>query len=143
MADTTRDADEHAPATPADLRLTIEERVTLMDRVVEWVPRLGVAALFLGVGASKFPADGMWVRLFDQIGAGQWFRVFTGAVQVAGALLLLVPRLAWLGAAILACTMVGAIVAQLFLLHGGLLAISPAVLLVITAAIGAQARGWL
>jgi hypothetical protein len=32
------------------------------------------------------------VRRFDQIGLGQWFRVFTGALQVGGALLLLIPR---------------------------------------------------
>jgi len=41
----------------------------------------------------------------------------------------------------LACTMLGAVLTQLFILRTGLLAILFAVLLVITAAIGAQARG--
>jgi len=39
--------------------------------------------------------------------------------------------------------MLGALRTQLFVLRTGLLAISPAVLLVITTAIVAQARGWL
>ena len=58
-------------------------------------------------------------------------------------MLLLVPRVAWIGAAILSCTMVGAILTQVFIIHVVLLAISPAVLLVITAVVGAQARGWM
>ena len=37
----------------------------------------------------------------------------------------------------------GAILTQLFILHAVLLAISPAILMVITAAVGAQARGWI
>jgi len=127
----------------SDLQFTIEEKSTVMDAVVQWIPRIGVALLFLAVGGSKLPSHGVWVRLFDQIGFGQWFRVFTGGLQVGGALLLLVPRVAWIGAVILACTMLGAVLTQLFILRTGLLAIVPAVLLVVTAAIGAQARGWL
>lgn len=127
----------------SDLQFTIEETSTFMDAFAQWIPRIGVALLFLAVGGSKFPSQGLWVRLFDQIGFGQWFRVFTGGLQVGGALLLFAPRVAWIGAAILACTMLGAVLTQLFILRTGLLAISPAVLLVITTAIGAQARGWL
>lgn len=126
-----------------DLQFTIEERPTFIDTFTRWAPRLGVAALFAAVGASKFPSQGMWVRLFAQIGFGQWFRVFTGVLQVGGALMLLIPRTCWIGAAILSCTMVGAILAQVFVFHFVLLAISPAFLLVITAAVGAQARGWI
>jgi len=127
----------------SDLRFTIDEESTFMDTVGQWVPRIVLALLFMALGASKFASDGLWVRLFEQIGFGQWFRVFTGAVQVGGALLLLVPRVAWIGAAILSCTMVGAILTQVFILHVVLLAISPALLLVITAVIGAQTRGWM
>ena len=126
-----------------DLQFTIEEKPSVMDSVTVWVPRIAVALLFLALGASKFSSSGMWVRLFAQIGFGQWFRVFTGVLQVGGALLLLIPRVTWVGAAILSCTMLGAILTQLFILHFVLLAISPAVLLVMTAAVGAQARGWL
>src|SRR5262245_2264149 len=127
----------------SDLRLTIEEKSTFMDTLGRWVPRIAVALLFLALGGSKLPSNSSWVRLFDQIGFGQWFRVFTGAVQAGGALMLLVPRAAWIGAAVLSCTMLGAILTQVFVLHTGFLAIIPAILMVITAALAAQARGWL
>jgi len=127
----------------SDLQLTLEEKSSFIDTVGLWVPRIAVALLFFALGASKFGSHGLWVRLFEQIGFGQWFRVFTGAVQTGGALLLLVPRVAWMGAAILTCTMFGAILAQLFIFHAVLLAISPAILMVIAAAVGAQARDWL
>src|SRR5262245_51356706 len=127
----------------SELHFVIEEKTTFMDTLGQWVPRIAVALLFLGLGASKFSSHGLWVRLFDQIGFGQWFRVFTAVVQTGGALLLLVPRLAWIGAVILSCTMLGAILTQLFIFHAVLLAISPAILMVITAAVAAQARGWL
>ena len=41
----------------------------------------------------KLPADAAshWVRTFDAIGLGQWFRYATGIVEVAGGLLFLVP----------------------------------------------------
>jgi uncharacterized membrane protein YphA (DoxX/SURF4 family) len=155
MTDTPRDDESAAAALQVDgistgtaaatreLRFTIEEQATVMDAFTAWMPRIGVALLFLAVGVTKFQSHGLWVRIFEQIGFGQWFRVFTGGLQVGGALLLLVPRVAWIGAAILACTMAGAVFTQLFILHTGLLAISPAVLLVITSAVGAQARGWL
>ena len=126
-----------------ELHFTIEEKRTVVDVIAIWVLRIGVALLFIGVGWSKFSPHGMWVRLFDQIGLGQWFRVFTGALQVGGAVLMLIPRASWIGATILSSTMLGAVLTQLFILHTGLLAISPAVLMVITAAVAAQARGWL
>ena len=126
-----------------DLQLTIEEKHTFVDTITMWVPRIGVALLFVALGWSKFAAHGVWVRMFDQIGFGQWFRVFTGALQVGGAVLLLIPRVSWIGAAILTCTMLGAVLTQLFILHTALLAIAPAVLMVITATVGAQARDWM
>jgi uncharacterized membrane protein YphA (DoxX/SURF4 family) len=127
----------------SDLQFTIEEKSHFLDTAARWVPRVGVALLFLVLGGSKLSPQGGWVRLFDQIGFGQWFRVFTGVVQIGGALLLLVPRAASIGAVILSCTMLGAILTQVFILHAVLLAFSPAILMVITAALAAQPRGWL
>jgi putative oxidoreductase len=76
----------------SDLQLTIEEKETFVDIMGRWIPRSAVALLFLAPGWSKFSAHGVWVRMFDQIGLGQWLRVFTGALQVGGAVLLLIPR---------------------------------------------------
>ena len=78
-----------------------------VDALTAWLPRFAIAAVFVSVGVSKF-RDPTWVRIFTQIGLGQWFRFLTGIMQIAGGLLTLVPRLSIVGIAMLACTMVGA-----------------------------------
>jgi hypothetical protein len=55
--------------------------------------------------------------LFDQIGVGQWFRLATGIVEVAGAIVLVFPGLASIGAAWLGITMVFAVATHLLILH--------------------------
>jgi hypothetical protein len=57
------------------------------------------------------------VAVFDQVGLGQWFRYFTGMLEVAGALLLLWPVTTALGAVILMIVSIGAALAQLLVLH--------------------------
>ena len=91
-----------------DLNLIVEDRPQRIDILLMWLPRVAVALAFLGFGWQKFEGDRMWIRVFDQIGFGQWFRYFTGAMQVAGAWLVLVPRTFLFGMATLACTMIGA-----------------------------------
>jgi putative oxidoreductase len=81
----------------------------------------------------------MWVQIFDRIGLGQWFRYFTGAMQIAGGLLLILPRTRVAGGAMIACTMLGAAVADLFVLNDGPLAIVPVVLCGIAATFAGQA----
>jgi putative oxidoreductase len=122
----------------SDLKLLVEPARSRVDVLTFWIPRLGVAILFGYVGASKFSASSMWVRLFAQIGFGQWLRYATGAMQVGGAILLLIPRTTTIGAALLACTMLGAVLVQLFVLHTGPMAIVPAALLAIVVAVGAS-----
>lgn len=57
------------------------------------------------------------VENFDQIGLGQGFRYVTAIVEIIGAIALVVPRMAALGALWLAATMVGATAAHLLRLH--------------------------
>jgi uncharacterized membrane protein YphA (DoxX/SURF4 family) len=78
--------------------------------------RLSVAVAFVLTGADKFPADAAshWVRTFDAIGLGQWFRYATGVVEVVGGLLFLVPATTTLGAGLLVATMLGAMGVQAF-----------------------------
>jgi putative oxidoreductase len=99
---------------------TADSGTTAFDPI-EWALRLGVALTFVAIGCEKvFPsADSYWIKLFAEIGFGQWFRYLTGAIQIVGGLLMLVPRTALSGAALLACTMIGAILAHLFLLRTG------------------------
>src|SRR2546428_9396857 len=76
-----------------------------------------LAAACLAAGGAKLAGVPMMVQIFDQIGMGQWFRVVTGLVEVAGAVALLVPSLAALGAAWLGATMFFAVLTHLFILQ--------------------------
>ena len=76
--------------------------------------------------------------MFDQIGFGQWFRYFTGVVEVVGALLLLVPATRLLGVFLLACTMCGALLVHLLVTGVGRPTIAVMALLGILIALGAD-----
>jgi uncharacterized membrane protein YphA (DoxX/SURF4 family) len=82
----------------------------------DWAVRGGIALAFVLFGADKFPSnpDSQWVKLFQQIGVGQWFRYFTGVVEILGAVLVLIPWTATAGLAILTCTMAGAFLILVF-----------------------------
>lgn len=100
---------------------------------VRWILRIAVAAMFLLAGGGKLAGAAPMVQMYDAIGLGQWFRYVTGIIEVGSALLLLVPSLAGWAAALLACTMVGAIVAHLTVLHSA--PTGPVVLLLLTGSI--------
>ena len=85
---------------------------------LRWTVQALLAAAFLAAGGAKLASDPAMVAIFDQVGIGQWFRYFTGAVEVTGAVLILIPKAAILGAALLACTMAAAIVTHLTVLGG-------------------------
>jgi uncharacterized membrane protein YphA (DoxX/SURF4 family) len=105
-----------------------------IDGLTAWLPRIAVAVAFVAIGWSKFQ-DPSWVRLFDRIGFGQWFRYLTGAMQIVGGLLTLVPPLSLVGVAMVAATMAGAVVT--WIAFGQPLgAFIPGTLLVILLAIG-------
>ena len=76
-----------------------------------------MGALFLYLGGAKLVGTPAAVRLFRDIGWGQWFRYVTGIVEVSGALLLLIPALAGASAILLMAVMVAATGIELFVLH--------------------------
>jgi uncharacterized membrane protein YphA (DoxX/SURF4 family) len=80
------------------------------NKISDWVLRGGIALFFVLFGVEKFPSDptGSWVKLFQQIGIGQWFRSFTGIVEILGGVLVLIPLTAQAGLALLAATMASA-----------------------------------
>ena len=86
-------------------------------RIGAWTLQGIIAAAFLAAGAAKLAGIPFMVDLFAQIGLGQWFRVVTGVVEVTGAVALLIPGLASIGALWLGGTMVGAVATHLFVLH--------------------------
>jgi uncharacterized membrane protein YphA (DoxX/SURF4 family) len=91
-----------------------ERRNVLSD----WMFRAAIALVFVLEGTEKFSSDphSSWVRLFQQIGLGQWFRYLTGAVEVLGSVLVLIPWTATSGLALLACTMAAATLLVLFVI---------------------------
>nr|BFE52816.1 hypothetical protein GCM10017745_62430 [Saccharothrix mutabilis subsp. capreolus] len=60
-----------------------------VGNVVVWALQLALAAYFLYSGWLLF-GEG-FVKKFDDIGFGQWLRYVTGALEIAGALGLLLP----------------------------------------------------
>ena len=83
-----------------------------------WVVQIALAGMFLLAGGSKLLGAPAMVALFNTIGIGQWFRYVTGVIEVASAILLLIPRLTPVGAALLVCTMTGAVLTHLVLIGG-------------------------
>src|ERR1700732_3942716 len=97
--------------------------------------RLGIlsgllALVLLGAGGAKWAGAAAMVELFDKVGRGQWFRYFTGLLEVAGGIGLLIPRYAFYAAGLLTVVMVGAIIAHLTVL--GTSPAVPVVLLVLS-----------
>ena len=86
-------------------------------RIGAWTVQAILTAAFLAAGLAKLAGVPFMVGLFEQIGLGQWFRVVTGVVEVTGAVALLVPGLASIGALWLGATMIGAVATHLFVLH--------------------------
>lgn len=73
-----------------------------------------LALVFLAAGVAKLAGVALFVEGFEALGLGQWFRYFTGIVEVAGATLLWWPNRQAMGAALLGATMVGATLANVF-----------------------------
>jgi putative oxidoreductase len=83
-----------------------------------WILRGLLALVFAAAGSAKLAGPSMLVAEFDAIGLGQWFRYVTGLTEIAGAVLLLMPRTVFFGALILLGVCCGAFVAQIGPLHG-------------------------
>jgi uncharacterized membrane protein len=82
-----------------------------------WAGQALLAAVFAGAGLTKLAGDPAMVEMFADVGAGQWLRILVGACEVAGAVGVLVPRLAVAAASGLALLMVGATVTNLAVLQ--------------------------
>ena len=76
--------------------------------VALWVVSVCLAALYLFAGGSKLAGTASAVASFRGFGYADAFRLFIGACEVAGAIGLMIPRLAFLAASGLMLIMVGA-----------------------------------
>jgi putative oxidoreductase len=81
-----------------------------------WVLQALLAFQFAGGGLMKLGGAPVMVDMFDTIGIGQWFRFVVGTLEIAGAIGLLIPRIAGLAALGLSGLMAGAIATNLLIL---------------------------
>jgi uncharacterized membrane protein YphA (DoxX/SURF4 family) len=96
-----------------------------------------LAALYLVAGISKLAGVPTWVERFQAWGYTDMFRVLVALAEIAGAIVLLIPRVASIGAVGLALVMLGAIFTHLF--HGSaVVAILPLVLVMLLAYVGRE-----
>lgn len=94
--------------------------------------RVILALAFFAAGSAKLAGVEMMVATYEAIGVGQWLRFLTGIIEVSSAVLLFTPgKQAW-GAALLVCTMIGAVLAHLLILGPGA---SPAIILGLLSAV--------
>ena len=121
-----------------ELNPSIPESPTLAAgrRLLRAAPRIALGALFVFIGYTKFDGDpkSEWFQIFEQIGLGQWFRLFTGVVQTVGGVLLMLRRTVTVGALMIGITMVGAALVDAVLM-GSPIVIIPLLLLVLTATV--------
>ena len=101
--------------------MTVSDTTTRTTRsrgvaVLSWLPRIVLALVFAGAGFSKIAGDPAMVTLFADIGAGQGLRYVVGALELAGAIGVLVPRFCGLAAAGLALLMIGATIVNVAVL---------------------------
>lgn len=86
--------------------------------VLIWILCILEAAVFLSVGIPKLLSVPIMVTEFGKLGLGQWFRYFTGVIEIIGAIGLLIPKYSGYAALLLCAVMVGAIIAILAVLGG-------------------------
>ena len=81
--------------------------------LTSWVLSVVLGLLFIASGVSKLARQGPSADNFARWGYPPWFLPFTGAVELLGAVLLLVPRTRLYGGAVLDATMIGAVATHL------------------------------
>lgn len=82
--------------------------------VTLWVLRVLVAA---AASFMKLSGQPMMVAEFDHVGLGQWFRYFTGLLELVGGIAVLIPAVSVYGALVLLVVDIGAFVALVTVLH--------------------------
>ena len=91
--------------------------ITATNRAM-WGVRIHLALAFGAAGSAKLAGVEQMVATFEAIGWGQWFRYVTGGIEVAGALLMLIPATGLYAALLLGGTMVGGTVSHLLVVPG-------------------------
>jgi uncharacterized membrane protein YphA (DoxX/SURF4 family) len=77
--------------------------------ITVWIISVLLATVYFFVGGMKLSGGQMMVDEFVRYGYPGWFMYVVGAMEVSGAILLLIPRTAMYGAMVLSVVMIGAI----------------------------------
>ena len=85
--------------------------------ILAWILAVLLAVVFVLAGGVKLLGARAMVQEFAQIGIGQWFRYFTGILEVSGAIGVLIPKYRFGAALQIAVVMVGATAANIWVLH--------------------------
>ncbi|MCK9397668.1 MAG: DoxX family protein [Methylobacter sp.] len=92
--------------------------LSLTQRRIVWGVRILLALAFGAAGGAKLAGAPQMIQVFEAIGVGQWFRYLTGAIEVAGVLLLLAPSAGFFGGLLLSATMIGGVATHLVVIGG-------------------------
>ena len=107
-------------------------------QVAEWVLSGLLALMFFFAGGFKLSGAQTAIDNFAKWGYPDWFRIVTGVIEVAAAVLVLVPRTSFYGAGLIVATMVGAVLTHAT--HAETRNIPPPLVLFVLAAILAYLR---
>jgi uncharacterized membrane protein YphA (DoxX/SURF4 family) len=77
----------------------------LIWNILAWMLTIFLLITFTFAGGAKLINNPGMVQEFAQIGLGQWFRSFTGILEVSGAIGLLIPRVRFWAAPQIAAVM--------------------------------------
>lgn len=105
-----------------------------------WVLQVVAAGVFVLAAVPKLTADPQAVAGFTAMGLGIAGMYIIGALEIAGAIGLLIPRLSGLAGSALIALMVGAVISTLLVFGPGMVAL-PAAVLVLVAIIAWGRRG--
>jgi putative oxidoreductase len=82
-----------------------------------WALRIVLGLAFILFALMKLSGREAMVAEFDAVGLGQWFRYFTAALELIGGIAVLIPGLSVFGAILILTVDLGALVAQVTVLH--------------------------
>jgi hypothetical protein len=83
-----------------------------------WVVQVFGAVLFFLAGLAKLSGDEQMIQTFAAIGVGQWLRYVTGLIELASAILFLIPALSGIVVLLVVPIMIGAIVTHVLVIGG-------------------------
>jgi uncharacterized membrane protein YphA (DoxX/SURF4 family) len=84
-----------------------------------WLFAAFLAWVFAQQGFAKFSDTSGWAVAFRTWHYADWFRILIGVVEMAAALLVLIPRTAFLGGVLIAAVMLGGMGTHVYWGHPG------------------------